>query len=652
MSWSDAQEKFRRALPGFEDRPNQTALANAIEKSMANGEHLFAQAGTGTGKSYAALIPAIAHSKATGLPVVIATETKALQAQYASKDAPALQAFGIDFTVSLLKGRGNWVCRQAVDVLKPGEVFNQSGLVEELESTPDHTGDLDDLITQIDVRDTSKVTTTSDECPGASTCKFGSTCFFEKAKAKASAAQVIIVNHHLLMTDLKIRQMTATEEHPNGRASVIPEYCALIVDEAHGLIDVATDTLGNNITEKSLTRLGNDIATLLERPTASGKLASAAHSLFAQLGALLGRGKTESLTQRHLYDLVDRFRDVSDEILALRDEVKRFSAHGDDAAALRRTKLYFRANSVMQRLEDVVLANSEDLVRWVACDDFGTLALHYAPLDVAPTLAEWLWDKYPSVLMSATLAVGSDFSYMASQLGVAGAKTFDAGTPFDYPAQAALYVPRNCDPTDKSVWRAKVAQTISELATAAGGRALLLFTSRDELEAAWAATHELLEEQGLPVLKQVSGGNNKALGEAFKATEASVLFALKTFMTGFDAPGRALEVLVLNKLTFPNISDVITQARNKAHDAQFGGRAPFMKSAFMVRTVPAMTLVLLQAFGRLIRTRSDRGLVVILDSRLHDKPSYGAKILRVLPPARRLETLSEARDYLRALHSA
>lgn len=650
MSWTDALTALRASLPNFEERTEQTNLASAIEKAMANGEHLMAQAGTGVGKSFANLIPSIEFALRTGRPVVIATETKALQAQYAKKDVPFLQQhLGIPFEAVQLKGRSNYVCLAAVDGLAPNTIFNQQGLLEEIEANPEMSGDLDDLITEIDLADRRHITISSDECPGRSACPFGDQCLPEKNKAKAHDAQIIIVNHHLLMTDVMIRLATMDEENPFGYG-ILPDYGALVVDEAHGLQEVATSVLGNHFTEKSLLRFSADAGAFLDDQKLSQPLNGAAHRLFTELAKLVRRDRTARLTWEHIENLHEHFARITDELRTLIDMIKVSPTSGDKHQTLRKTRMLKRANNLKSRFTDIVLAESDALVRWVAKESFrgqDAIELHYAPMDVSNDLRRALWSLHPTVLLSATLAVGKDFGYIADQLGLDNARTFDAGTPFDYPTQAAFFCPaKNCDPKSGDAWSANVAVAISELVVAADGRALLLFTSRKELEAAWDATRDLIEAEDITVLKQVSGGNNRALGEEFKADERSVLFALKSFMTGFDVQGDALQLVVLNKLPFASPADVILAARADEMDRK--ARNKWVDGSFPRMAVPSMTLVLLQAFGRLIRTQSDRGLVVLLDDRLHTK-SYGKKIRAALPPARNLTTLRDAKDYLRGL---
>lgn len=665
MSWTDRLDNLRASLPNFEERAEQTRLAQTIEKAFANGTHLEAQAGTGTGKSYAALIPSIEYAQQTGMPVVIATETKALQAQYAHKDVPWLKEhLGVDFSAALLKGRSNYLCRQRLTEATENDVLNIAQLREEVESTPDMTGDMEDLITEVGLTERRALTMSSEECPGKRECPLGEVCFAEKAKERARSADVIIANHHLLATEVSLREETHSSDFPDG-IGFLPEFSGLVIDEAHGFQEVATDLLGGKFAERQLLRFASDAATLLEDNKIPAPLERAAHTLFRTLTEWMAeqnqRNRKRDSSMELPHTVIERFFEsfigVTDEVAEVKRAIKRLDTYGNDQAGQRKKRMVKRADNLIGRLAGFVSASSDELVRWVALETDrrgqDTLELHYAPLDVAPQLDEWLWSRHTTVLMSATLAVGNDFSFITQQLGLPEAATFDAGTPFDYPNQAAFFCPQTeCDPTSGAKWQARVAVAIDKLVGAADGRALILFTSRRELEAAWTATHELIEDRGIAVLKQVAGGNNRALGDEFKSNERSVLFALKSFMTGFDVQGSSLELVILNKLPFANPSDIILKARCDALDRQVEEqrRNKWVHGSFPKITVPTMTLVLLQAFGRLIRTKNDRGVVVLLDDRLYTK-GYGSKIRKALPPAETLTRLVEAEQYLRDLRS-
>lgn len=680
MSWTDVQAHLTQTIPDFDARQGQTDTAVGIEKCLANGRHGLLNAPTGTGKSFAALVPAIEHAQREGRPVLVATETKALQDQYIGPDRAFLTEYlGIDFDMTSLKGLGNYVCRAKLRALSAGEVFNQSQLIEELEA-PGHTGEVADLVTEIDRKDVPKITTSSTECVGRD-CPLYESCFGTQAKVKAARADVVIINHHLLALDARLREVSYSPLEGRSFATVLPEHSAVIIDEAHGFEDVATSVLGDKFTESSLAKTGTEVAGFVAehatvpdglekmeaikyvtevREQVQNRVSFAAQMLFSELGELVGRDeRTHPLTDTDLLRLEDQITEMVRTIDELTARLNDINIKGDDNAEFRRRRLLRRTDNLAGLLMATLTQEQGELVRWVEKEWIGNkpfLTVQHAPLLVAPTLRKFLWNRVPAMLMSATLALNGDFSFIAERLGIDEYATVEAETPFDYPNQAAFFCPAperkgdaGVDPkTSPSEWRAKVMLTIQELTRAAGGRSLLLFTSRTEMNQAWEATHEELEERGITAYRQDGVTSTRELGEKFKSEETSVLFALKSFMTGFDAKGDTCVVVFLNKLPFPVPSDVIFQARCEALDKAAGPNGKWTRGGFPKLTVPAMTLILLQAFGRLIRTTNDRGLVVVMDSRLHTK-KYGKTILDSMPPARTLTSLREAVQYVQEL---
>lgn len=650
MSWIAAEESFAQVMPGYESRTNQRDLALAIEANWTEGGHLLAQAGTGTGKSFAGLVPAIDHALATGRPVIVSTATKALQDQYV-RDLEFLQAtLETPFTFAVLKGRSNYACLAKVAEANEVDVFGLAALREELE-TSDCSGDLDQLITEIAAAQRRNVVSTGDECPGRSNCKFSGDCFAEKAKNRAHEVNIVVVNHAMMVTDLKLREMTRDPETGRSLVSVLPMSVAgYLIDEAHELEEYATNALGGEFSQGSLGAFASLVASLTGDPSVTGPLNGTARILFDRLAEKLRKEHSVAFSESMLLDMQDDFIRVLNQVRGLKETVKAVDVHGDDDKSMKRKRLMRRADALVARLEGFMLAEESDMVRWVEKDDRRGALLKYAPLHVGPFLAQNLW-TLPGVLLSATLAVGNDFRYIAERLGLGrDYGSFDAGTPFDYPKQSALFVPENFDPSPRNAmkWRGQVAATIPELVRAAGGRALVLFTSTSAMNDAYTATKGAIEGMGFQVLKQ-GDRPNRALSEEFKRDESSVLFALKSFMTGFDVPGDALRLVIIDKMPFANPSDIIFAARCKAVD---DAARSWNDKSFMKIAVPAMILTLLQAFGRLIRTTTDEGLVVILDSRFRDASKGYTKVIRdAMPPAKRLGALRDAQDYLGELSS-
>lgn len=658
MTWTQAEARFATTLPGYESRTAQRQLAETIEKALANIQILLAQAGTGTGKSLANMVPAIEHAIATGTAVVISTATKALQSQYALKDVPfLLEHLGIDFRAAVLKGRSNYACAQKISELKPGELEGQDDLIVELQDI-EHDGDVDNLITSIDMRHRMKITSTSDECPGKNDCPFGAVCFAEKAKAVANRAQIVIVNHSMLITDLQLRART-------GRG-ILPEFEAVVIDEAHEFEEYATNSLGKEFTERGMQNIAGEAANFMGPAFGKNevaKLNGAAAQLFKTMTKALGNSSTLALTTGAVVQHQDVLINALEAARELALTVYATDTTGDDQMTQRRKRLARKIDTMAGRFEEILTAESEDLVRWIERDEKRGVLLKFAPLHVGPFLASNLWThlvdrpstgekirvKRAGVLLSATLAYGSDFSYIAGRLGVSQYQAFDAGTPFNYPRQSALFVPTDCDPVaDKGAWKMQVQMSMVEMVRAAGGRTLALFTSTTAMKEAYAAVAPYLENDGIQVLMQ-GEMPNRQLAEIFKSDETSVLFALKSFMTGFDVQGDALRLVIIDKLPFAVPTDVIWKARCDAVDAAINPRDKWTKGAFPTMVVPSMALILEQAFGRLIRTMTDEGLVAIMDSRLRTKRAYGPKMLNSLPPARRVGTLTDAVEYLEEL---
>lgn len=670
-AWAAAKNAFEANLPGYAERPQQDALAEAVDANLERRGHLLAEAGTGVGKSLVALVHAIGHAQATGRPVVVSTGTIALQKQYVEKDIPFLREhLGVPFTAALLMGRGRYVCQAKLAGLDATEIPGLREYYEYTDTRPGWDGEVAALPTDlvpIDRRDHPKLTSSSDECPGKNSCPFGSVCYAEEAKARAGMADVIVVNHALLLTDTMVRHSSG------GNAAMLPDYSALVVDEAHELESVATDRLGAEFSRTSLTKAGADVASFLEDPAAAEKISGAAVVLFdtlAALGAAAGRERTAKLDIDFLLEHQDAFFAVLDEVDALRERVLARQVPQDDVKEVgRRRRLAKRLETLSGRLSAVLGATSEELVRWVESDERRGTLLKTAPLAVGPFLAEHLWarsrfdrdgrvldtERIPTVLLSATLSVGGDFSYLAERLGFADYTGFTAGSPFDYAQQAAVFVPKAmaapAGPT-LGTWRAEALATMDELVEASGGRALLLFTSNAELAEAHRDLEPRFRKRGLTVLRQGEAGPRE-LAQRFKDDETSVLFAVKTFFVGVDFRGDCCRLVIINKLTFTPPTQVVFKARCDLIDAEVArqGLNSYAHGSFARLSVPAMALDLIQGAGRAVRTTTDRALVAVLDSRLVTK-RYGTQVHRaLLPGAPRLGTLDAAIDYLHELEA-
>jgi ATP-dependent DNA helicase DinG len=650
MSWDEAELKFAEAFTGYESRPGQRALGLAAEKALSSGAHLIAQAPCGTGKSFVAQVSGVDHAFAEKAPVILATATKSLQDQYI-RDCEALTKIYVDFKFALLKGRSNYVCVAKLEENPATEIDLE--LVRAAIREPEASGDLDRLGLALSSRDRGLLSTTSDECPGKKECPFGDVCLTERAKNKASEAQLVITNHSLLVLDAELKNMSEG-------SGLLPEYSGVIVDEAHELSEYATNILGGEITERSIANLAADVASFVDDDVLRLKTIASLDKFFAALASKLPpvqtRENTTLLTPDMIVDVEEFLIPMTRCFTEMSAAVKAKSIHGDDQAAQKRKRLAKRITSLKGKLLDVVTKDFAELVRWVeresktdrAGNTYSYAALKYAPLSVAADLKAKIWDLVPAVLMSATVAIGGDFAFQQEQLGLLGSQTFDCESPFDFTTQARTYIP-----TDDL---AKVGE-MAELIKAADGRTLALFTSWKGLNEAYALVAPVVQQMGHRVLKQ-GQMPPRMLAQAFADDEHSVLFGVKSFMTGLDIQGDSLRLVIIDKLPFPVPSDVVFKARAELIDAQ--ARNKWVDGAFPKLSIPMMALTLLQAHGRLIRSMDDRGLVAIMDSRMCPAKkdgkaiakSYGMKIVKALPNAPILTSLPEAVSYLHSLEGA
>jgi Rad3-related DNA helicases len=621
-TWNEVLDRAVAALGG-DERPGQQALAAAIAAAISEGHHLVAEAPTGSGKSLAYLAPAIASGK----KVVVATATLTLQDQLWSKDLPHLREHGgVDFTGALLKGRGQYVCRSKLDRARAGQPLLDERPGPTLERDVERlvrfvassrTGDF----AEVDVADASRriASCAPRECPGANKCDDGDDCFAEHARKRANSADVLIVNHALYCA------------HLASSGAVLPEHDLVIFDEAHGLADVATTAFGIDLAPGGLRQLASRLTGVGVSRGDADPLAAAADALERALEKADGRiDPTAGAVADALGSAAER----------LAGAIPSIDASGDPTAAAQTTQLAASRLDALRRLR----APDADEVVWAERE-----TLHLAPIDVSKILGARLFALTPTVLTSATLGGGARFAALTRRLGLdpsaeigpivihdddgdddemrlpgLGYVDLTVESPFDFREQAMLYVPRHLpEPRDPKWADAATAET-ARLANAAGGRALILCTSRAAVDRMAAA---LRAETDHPVL--VQGESSKAvLLERFGSEEQSCLVATRSFWTGVDIPGPSCVLVVLDRLPFSRPDDPLAQARREKAERNGG-------SGFGDVDLPAAALVLAQGAGRLIRTRSDRGVVAVLDRRLATA-GYRHALLDALPPMRRV----------------
>jgi ATP-dependent DNA helicase DinG len=478
--------------------------------------------------------------------------------------------------------------------------------------------------------------------PGKSECPFAAQCYSEAAKEKARNADVVITNTAMLMTDLVVRKAT------QGYGSLLGTYEAVIIDEAHEVEEWATNALSGGLNPKGLTRLASEAQTFASNQGTniseySAEVERATKAVWTLL-SLAGATEREPkrLTRSWFLENSEPFAVLIESLKALANEVEGVTVQrGDEKKQKsRQALLVTRAYNAASRVESVLFDGDDETVRWTEIERnarFGdTTHLKVSPIHVGAFLEETLWSQVPVALISATLSVGGSFKYISDRLGLANPSTINVGTPFDYQTQARLFLPgaKMPSPKERGAWQAYANATTLDLVRKAGGGALLLFTSRSAMRDAYAALSYEFEQYGITTLMQGQDGSNKEIAERFKADEHSVLFALKSFMTGFDAAGDTCRLVVIDKLAFPVPTEPVFAARAQQVKARGG-------SDFSDLSIPSMTLTMVQAFGRLIRSKKDRGVVAILDSRL-TSTAWGQKIVKTLPDAPVIMSTDEA----------
>jgi ATP-dependent DNA helicase DinG len=680
------------ALPGFEFRQEQQEMAELVAHAFNENEHLMVEAGTGTGKSMAYLIPAFEWASNNNERVVVSTDTIALQDQLVSKDIPTLQqALGVNLNAAVLKGRSNYLCPMLLEGMKRRGPTN----IEELRvlakimvwQLSSDSGDKTEISLRGPAENSIWYRLSSAEGEGCrgNNCQdgLGYDCPFYRAYKKAEAAHILIVNHALLVADAKADNR------------VLPEYQYIVIDEGHHLEEAVTNSMSFSLDEAGLLRrlddlgdekrgLLSDLVTSIRKSNVPGKTIERVqvYAMNVNQAAHEMRSHVRNMF-KVLYDFAKNTGQIKgDYVTHLRvTESQRSSAAFNEVEAVWKVLQQFldvisdateELGSVLQRLESYDIDNFGDLVRntnavtrylsetrasldgfikepdtntiyWLSVSqDRRRLSLNTSPLHVGPLITENLWQQRRSVIItSATLRTNGSFDHMIERIHADDVQTRELGSPFNYKDSTLLFLPNDVpEPKEFRGYQRAVEQSIIELAAALDGRVMALFTSYGQLRQTSKAIAPRLALGDITVYDQSDGTSRQSLLSGFKSTEKAVLLGTRSFWEGIDVPGETLSALVIARLPFPVPTDPVVAARGETYSNSF--------SEYMV---PEAILRFRQGFGRLIRTKTDRGIVVIMDSRITSK-SYGSAFLDALPEctverAKLSELALVARDWLK-----
>ncbi|OMC04231.1 ATP-dependent DNA helicase [Mycolicibacterium fortuitum] len=651
---------------GGASRPGQVEMAEAVAHAFESGEHLAVQAGTGTGKSLAYLVPSIARALQTEQPVVVSTATIALQRQLVDRDLPRLvnslaDALPRKPTFALLKGRGNYLCLNKIhngaadepadrpqdELFSPMAISAMGRDVQRLTewSSDTETGDRDELTPGVPDRSWSQVSVSARECIGVSRCQFGTDCFAERAREKAGAADVVVTNHALLAIDAL------------SDSSVLPEYELLVVDEAHELADRVTGVATAELSATSMAVAHRRMSRLVD-----DELAQRFEAAVATLSSLLHEldaGRIDVLDEE-LGTYLTALRDAAN---AARTAID--TTPSDPQAASARTEAVTALSDVSDTATRILtsfvppIPDRVDVV-WVEHSEApntgnvprpGRSLLRVAPMSVSGLLRTRLFANTTAVLTSATLTLGGNFDAMARNWGLGGFsedgesakpgwRGLDVGSPFDHAKSAILYVAKHLPPPGRDGTDTRTLDEIEGLITAAGGRTLGLFSS---MRAAKAAAEVMRERLSTPVLCQ-GEDTTSALVQKFSDDPETSLFGTLSLWQGVDVPGPSLSLVLIDRIPFPRPDDPLLTARQRAISAHGG-------NGFMAIAANHAALLLAQGTGRLLRHTDDRGVIAVLDSRLATA-RYGGYLRSSLPPFWSTTDPDRVRQSLKRLRGA
>ena len=659
-------EKMRKALDaaveaiGGQPREGQIEMAEAVANALSNRHHLLVQAGTGTGKSLAYLVPALVHGK----KVLVATATLALQRQLVERDLPRIKGalekeLGRELTFAVYKGVGNYLCLQKMNSAgadPDGEVLLEIGTLEKdakrlraWAETPGVSGDRDDA-PDVDRRVWYANSVSGRECIGKDDCAYGSQCFAVNAKAKAQTADVVVTNHTLLAIEI-------VDSHP-----ILPERDAVILDEAHEFMDRTTQAVTEELTAARVERAAKMAKKHLPGK-ASDAFAKAADNFAEALTDFAADVRNDPTKAGRLPELpaqleapIRKVKEASAAVVAL---INADSDVIDPDSMAERARVKGATNEVQQTATKM-LKPSGHQVMWFE-PTYSTLYL--APLSVSQVLRANLLTETPVIATSATLSVGKSFDSIAKSIGFvvggsddedsedefeageidpANVQMLDVGSPFDFAKQGALYLPKHIPEPGRDGPSKEALTELAELIDAAGGRTLALFSSWRGVEMADEYLRKVLAELEIPIITQKRGDSVGTLVERFAKDPKSILLGTISLWQGIDVPGPSCTLVAIDRIPFPRPDEPVMSARAAEADAAGG-------SGFMQVSLPRAALLLAQGTGRLIRSIDDRGVVAILDSRIVTK-RYGSVLLNSMPPFWRTSDGEVIRESLKRLN--